>query len=151
MEVPRIEFYSNTHTPGKNGLYSQRQNNNLLKRSPPSWRNWRQRIKKSKYFSMTTQAKKRLSKKIAQKKRINLFWTYFTRYYIKNGVVERWFVTLYSWIYIIMVHTGLNDTLKTGLWPECAATVTELENILVNLHKEKCAYDKFYVNITDYA
>ena len=39
----------------------------------------------------------------------------------------------------------------TGLWPECAATDTKLENIMVNPQKEKCAHEKFYRKIPDYA
>ena len=31
---------------------------------------------------------------------------------------------------------GINEILKTGLCPECGATTTKLENIIVNLHEE---------------
>ena len=47
--------------------------------------------------------------------------------------------------------TGLQEKIKTGLWTKCAATVTKLENIMVKPHKEKCAYEKFYIIISEYA
>ena len=37
----------------------------------------------------------------------------------------------------MMAHTELYKNLKTGIWHECMATKTKLENIMVNLHKEK--------------
>ena len=52
---------------------------------------------------------------------------------------------------VMMVHEGLHENIKTGIWPECAATTTKLENIKVNPHKEKCAHEKFYGKIPDYA
>jgi hypothetical protein len=33
---------------------------------------------------------------------------------------------------------------RVKYWPECAATVTKLENLLVKLSKEKNAYEIFY-------
>ena len=45
---------------------------------------------------------------------------------------------------MMMAHTGIPENLKTGPHTECAATATELENIMVNSHKEKCAPKKFY-------
>ena len=56
---------------------------------------------------------------------------------------------LYSYMRTMMAHVGLNDNLKTGLWPECAATTTKLENITVNPHNGKCAHKKFYCQIPD--
>ena len=55
---------------------------------------------------------------------------------------ERGFATLYSQIH---------GNLKTGLWLECAATAKNLENVMLNPHEEKCAHDKFYGRIPDYA
>ena len=52
---------------------------------------------------------------------------------------------------VIMAHAGLHENLNTGLWPICASTPTKLENILVNLHKEKCACKNFYGKIPDFA
>ena len=51
----------------------------------------------------------------------------------------------------MMAHSGIYENLKTGLWPECAANATKLENIMVKPHKEKCAHEKFYGKIPDYA
>ena len=66
-------------------------------------------------------------------------------------MVERIFVTLYSRIRVMMTHMGRLENLKTVLWPECAATATKLENIMVNLYEERCAHDKLYVTMPDYA
>ena len=41
-------------------------------------------------------------------------------------------------------HEGLNENLKTGLWPECATMRTKFENITVNPHEEKCTHETFY-------
>ena len=68
----------------------------------------------------------------------------------KNGVVERRYATLYSWMRAMMVHAGLHENPKTGPWPKYAATVTKLGNIMVNPHEEKCAHEKFYGKIPDY-
>ena len=40
----------------------------------------------------------------------------------------------------MMAHTGLQKNLMTGLWLECGTTTTKIENMMVNPHKEKCAY-----------
>ena len=66
-------------------------------------------------------------------------------------MVERGFAALYYEMHMMMNHRVLNEKLNTDLWPECAETTTKLENILVNLHKEKCAHKKFYGKIPDYA
>ena len=55
----------------------------------------------------------------------------------QNGMLERIFATLHSGMCVMMTQAGLHENLKTGLWPECAATTTKLKNILVNPHKEK--------------
>ena len=68
----------------------------------------------------------------------------------KNGIVERGFSTLYSQIHAIMVHKGFHENLKTGIWPECAATATKLEKNMVNPHEEKGAHEKFYGKMLDY-
>ena len=51
----------------------------------------------------------------------------------------------------MIVHAGINENLKTDIWPECAATSKKLENIMVNPQEEKCAHKKFYIKIPDYA
>ena len=50
----------------------------------------------------------------------------------------------------MMAHAELYEKLKIGLWTKYVATVTKLENIMVNLHEEKCAYNKFYGQMIDY-
>ena len=50
----------------------------------------------------------------------------------------------------MMVHALLHEKLSTVLWPECAATATKLENIMVNPDEEKCAHEKLYGEIPDY-
>ena len=69
----------------------------------------------------------------------------------QNDMVERGFATLYSRMCAMMRHIGLHENFKNGLWPEWAATETKLERIMVNPHKEKCAYEKFYGKLPDYA
>ena len=54
----------------------------------------------------------------------------------KNGVVEHGFATLYSRMRATMAHAGLHENLNTGLWSECEATATKLENIVVNSQKK---------------
>ena len=46
-----------------------------------------------------------------------------------------------------MVHEGLNEKLKYGLWPIWAATTSKLENTMVKPHEEKCAHVNFYRKI----
>ena len=62
----------------------------------------------------------------------------------KNGVVERGFATLYYRMRAMMAHAGLHENLKTGLWPECAATATKIENMMVNPHEEQFTHEKLY-------
>ena len=45
----------------------------------------------------------------------------------------------------------LNENLKTGLWPKCTSTAEKIENIMVNPPEEKCAHEKFYGKMPDYA
>ena len=44
---------------------------------------------------------------------------------------------------VMIAHKVLHDKLKTGLWTKFVATATKLEDVMVNLHEEKCAYEKF--------
>ena len=53
----------------------------------------------------------------------------------QNSVIEQGFDTLYSCICIMLSHEEIHGNLNIGLWPECAATATKLENIMVNPHK----------------
>ena len=65
-------------------------------------------------------------------------------------MVERLFATIYSQMRAMVTHTGLHENFKTGIWPECAATATKLENIMIKTHEEKYAHEKFYGKISDY-
>ena len=62
----------------------------------------------------------------------------------QNGMVERAFATLYGRIRALNNHAGFEKEKREKLWPECAATATKLDNILVNNSNEKSAYEKFY-------
>ena len=42
-----------------------------------------------------------------------------------------------------MARVGLYDKIKTGIWTKYATTRNKLETIMVNLQKEKCAYNNF--------
>ena len=50
----------------------------------------------------------------------------------------------------MMLHAGLHEILKTDIWPKFEATTNKLENIMVGLQEEKCAYEKFYSKMLDY-
>ena len=69
----------------------------------------------------------------------------------KNGVVEQGFYTLHYQMRAMTAYVVIHENLKNGLRHKCAATPTKLENIIVKLHKEKCAHKKFYWKIPDYA
>ena len=62
-------------------------------------------------------------------------------------MVEQESTTLYSYMRGFMAHVGLHENLKTGIWTECSATATKLENIMVNPHKEKFAHEKLYIEM----
>ena len=83
------------------------------------------------------QAKTRLLKKIVQifpKKLIFKFMLSDNSQ--KNGVVEQGFDNIYPQMRAIMAHTGIHKNPNTILWPEWTATMTKLENVMVNPHKE---------------
>ena len=48
-----------------------------------------------------------------------------------------------------MAHAGIRENFKGGIWTGYTETITKLENIMVNLHKDKFSYDKFYCNMTN--
>ena len=51
----------------------------------------------------------------------------------------------------MMVHAGLHENFKTGMWTEYVTTTTKRENSTVKPHEEKYAYNKLYGKIPDYA
>ena len=50
-----------------------------------------------------------------------------------------------------MAQTGHHENPNTSLWPKCVVTGTKLENSMVNPHEDKCAYEKVYRKMKDYA
>ena len=50
----------------------------------------------------------------------------------QNEVVYWVFVTLYSYMHVVIVNTGLHENLTNGPWNKCAATATKCKNIMVN-------------------
>ena len=69
----------------------------------------------------------------------------------ENGVVEQLFATIHSWIQLMMLHAVLYEKLTTGIWPEFMTITIKLDNSIFNPHKEKCAYEKLYKNMNNYA
>ena len=67
----------------------------------------------------------------------------------KNGIVEWGFDTFYYRMHMMMSHMGINDNLNTFLFHNCSENVTKLQTIMVNPHKEKRTYGKFYNNMPD--
>ena len=45
---------------------------------------------------------------------------------------------------MMMAQSRTYKKLKTGIWNECAAAMTKLENTMVTPHEDKCDYDKLY-------
>ena len=44
---------------------------------------------------------------------------------------------------VVFVHEELQKNITSGIWSECIATMTKLENIMGSPHKDKCAYENF--------
>ena len=65
-------------------------------------------------------------------------------------MIEQGFDTLYSQICAIMTLEGPHENLKTDLWTKCASNMNKLENIIVNPHEEKSAYEKLCVKMLNY-
>ena len=62
----------------------------------------------------------------------------------QNGKVERKFATLASKVRATLNEAGLEEELRIGVWAECVATTTLIENILVKEKDRKGPYEKFY-------
>jgi hypothetical protein len=62
----------------------------------------------------------------------------------QNGTVERAFATLYGRVRSMFVEAGFEKFKREQYWPECAATATKLDNILVPSTKDTSPYEKFY-------
>ena len=62
----------------------------------------------------------------------------------RNGKVERKFQTFYGRIRASLNGAGLKDDLRSGVWAECARTVTFLHNITSLKTKEVCPYELLF-------
>jgi hypothetical protein len=58
----------------------------------------------------------------------------------RNGKVERKFQTLYGRICAMLNDAGLEDDVRSGVWSECANTVTFLSNITSTKTQDKCPH-----------
>ena len=62
----------------------------------------------------------------------------------QNGTVERAFATLYGRVCAMFIEAGFETLKKEQYWPECVATATKLDNILVSSNKDTSPYKQFY-------
>jgi len=66
---------------------------------------------------------------------------------LQNGRVEKNFAMLFDWVCTMLNGTGLieqHEPLWQGLWAECTATATKIENIVMSQNKKVPAYKLFY-------
>jgi hypothetical protein len=64
----------------------------------------------------------------------------------QNGRVERKFQTFFGRIRAMLNSAGLKDHLRSGIWAECAMTVTYLSNITSIKEKMICPYQLLFGN-----
>jgi transposase InsO family protein len=64
----------------------------------------------------------------------------------QNGKVERKFQTFFGRIRAMLNSDGLKDHLRSGVWAECAMTVTYLSNITSIKEKMICPYQLLFGN-----
>jgi hypothetical protein len=64
----------------------------------------------------------------------------------RNGKVERKFQTFFGRIRAMLNSAGLNNHLRSGVWAECAMTVTYLSNITSIKKKMICPYQLLFGN-----
>jgi transposase InsO family protein len=62
----------------------------------------------------------------------------------QNGKIERTFATLYGKTRSLLNSAKLTETLRKGLWAQCAELTSRLENIIVDKAIDKSAAEKFY-------
>jgi hypothetical protein len=62
----------------------------------------------------------------------------------RNGKVERKFQTLYGRIRAMLNDAGLEDDVRSGVWSECANTVTFLSNITSTKTQNKCPHQLLF-------
>ena len=63
----------------------------------------------------------------------------------QNGVVERGLATLYGKLRSTLNSGGISRGLRKLLWAECAGTVTDTDNLLVNNSDDESPHEKFYL------
>jgi hypothetical protein len=64
----------------------------------------------------------------------------------QNGKVKRKFQTFFGRIRAMLNSAGLKDHLRSGVWAECAMTVTYLSNITSIKEKMICPYQLLFGN-----
>ena len=62
----------------------------------------------------------------------------------RNGKVERKFQTFYGRIRATLNSAGLKEKLRSGVWAECAMTITFLSNITSIKDRETCPYQLLF-------
>jgi hypothetical protein len=58
-------------------------------------------------------------------------------------MVEKACAMLYGKVQVLFKAAGFEQNKKIKYWPECTATTTKLDNLLVNSSKERTAYEIF--------
>ena len=58
----------------------------------------------------------------------------------QNGKVERKFRTFYGRIRATLNNSGLEESVRSGLWAECARTIAFLADIISIKTKDNCPY-----------
>jgi hypothetical protein len=61
-----------------------------------------------------------------------------------NGRVERKFATLYGRVQSMMNATNVPQKMRTGIWTECAATVSKSDSIMVTNTKPISSHNQFF-------
>ena len=149
MDLPIIGSSYRTHTQSKNGISSRMQKTIILKIHPFIKENEDYEEKHQKTRCDKAGKNKTLKENCTKTFEKTKFEFTSPGTPHKDGVLEREFVTLYSWVRAMMARTGLHENLKTSILTEYTATKTKLETIVVKPKKEKCAHEKFYGNIPD--
>ena len=62
----------------------------------------------------------------------------------QNGKIERMFATLYGKTRSMLNSARFTNTIRKGLWAQCADHTVIVQNILVMKHGEESASERFY-------
>jgi len=83
--------------------------------------------------------------KLAKEARLGLHFEYTARKTPQqNGRVERKFATLFGRVRSMLNGAKLPQGIRDGLWAECAATATHMENLIVTPNKPQPAHQHFF-------